>query len=106
MLGQAIVTIKDKKWIVNVVSTYLELTQGLGGLMELATGASMFFDLGYEQIIEVTTAPMLFSLDIAFFSQDMTVTTVNYHVEPGNFVISQEPARYFLEVNAGEFAGI
>ena len=106
MPGQAIVTIKDKQWVVDVASTYLELAYGLGGLVELAAGTGMLFDLGWEQTIEVTTVPMLFTLDIAFISEDMTVTEVYHNIERGNLVISQVPARYFLEVNADEMAGI
>ena len=46
MPGQAIVTIKDKQWVVNIASDSWELAHGLGGLMELATGTGMLFDLG------------------------------------------------------------
>jgi len=106
MPGQAIVTIKDRQWVVDVASTYLELTQGLGGLQEMAPETGMLFDLGIEQTIEVTTVPMLFPLDIAFFSEDLSVTEVYRGVEPGYLVTSQVPARYFLEVNAGELEGI
>jgi len=106
MPGQAIVTIKDKQWAVDVASASWELTQGLGGLMELATGTGMLFDLGFEQTIEVTTVPMLFPLDIAFLSEDFLVTEVYPSVESGYLVTSQAPARYFLEVNAGELEGI
>jgi len=106
MAGQAIVTIKEKQWTVDVASTYSELTQGLGGLPEMAPMTGMLFDLGFEQTIEVTTVPMLFPLDIAFLSEDLAVTEVYPGVEPGYLVTSQVPARYFLEVNAGELEGI
>jgi len=106
MAGQAIVTIKEKQWTVDVASTYSELTQGLGGLPEMTPMTGMLFDLGFEQTIEVTTVPMLFPLDIAFLSEDLTVTEVYHGVEPGYLVASQAPARYFLEVNADELEGI
>jgi len=106
MPGQAIVTIKDKQWTVDVANTYPELTQGLGGLPEMAPGTGMLFDLGFEQTIEVTTVPMLFPLDIAFLTEDFSVTEVYPGFEPGYLVTSQVPARYFLEVNAGEMEGI
>jgi uncharacterized membrane protein (UPF0127 family)/antirestriction protein ArdC len=106
MAGQAIVTIKDKQWTVDVASTYSELTQGLGGLPEMAPMTGMLFDLGIEQTIKVTTMPMLFPLDIAFLTEDFLVTEVYPSVEPGYLVTSQAPARYFLEVNAGELEGI
>ncbi|MFC1972405.1 DUF192 domain-containing protein [Chloroflexota bacterium] len=106
MPGQAIVTIRDKQWVVDIASTSWELSQGLGGLMELATGTGTLFDLGFEQTIEVTTVPMIFSLDIAFLSDDLLVTEVYRSVEPGYLVTSQVPTRYFLEVNAGELEGV
>jgi len=49
---------------------------------------------------------MLFPLDIAFLSEDLTVTEVYRNVEPGYIVTSQLSARYFLEVNTSEMAGI
>ncbi len=103
---QGTVTIGDKQWAVDIASTFWELSQGLGGLSEIPAGTGMLFDLGSEQIIEVTTVPMLFSLDIAFLSEDLMVTEVYRGVEPGYIVTSQIPARYFLEVNAGELADI
>jgi len=106
MPGQAIVTIKDKQWVVDVATTYLELAQGLGGLPEMTPMTGMLFDLGFEQTIEVTTVPMLFPLDIAFLTEDLSVTEVYRSVEPGFLVTSQAPARYFLEVNAAEMEGI
>ncbi|MFC1903073.1 ArdC-like ssDNA-binding domain-containing protein, partial [Chloroflexota bacterium] len=99
-------TIRDKQWMVDIASTSWELSQGLGGLMELATGTGMLFDLGFKQTIQVTTVPMLFPLDIAFLSDDLSVTEVYRSVEPGYLVTSQVPARYFLEVNAGELEGV
>ena len=104
--GQALLTISEKQWLVNIASTYPELAHGLGGLPGLPVGTGMLFDLGFEQTIEVTTVPMLFPLDITFLSQDMTVIEVYRNIEPGYLVASQSPARYFLEVNAGEMAGI
>ena len=66
----------------------------------------MLFDMGYEQTITVTTEPMLFPLDIAFLSEALEVTEVYQNVAPGYHVNSIAPARYFLEVNAGELNGI
>jgi len=66
MAGQAVVTINDKQWAVDIASAPWELSQGLGGLLEMPTDTGMLFDLEYEQVIEVTTMPMLFPLDIAF----------------------------------------
>jgi uncharacterized membrane protein (UPF0127 family) len=106
MPGQATVTIGDRQWQVSIADTPWELAQGLGGLPELAPGTGVLFDTGWTQIIQVTTVPMLFPLDIAFLSETAVVTEVYRSVEPGYIVISTLPARYFLEVNAGELEGI
>jgi len=106
MAGQAVVRIGDKEWFMDVATLPWELSQGLGGLVEIPPATGMLFDMGFEQTIEVTTVPMLFSLDIAFLSENLTVTEIYRNVEPGYIVASQLPARYFLEVNAGEMTGI
>jgi len=106
MSGQAVVGIGDKEWFTDVATLPWELSQGLGDLVELPSANGMLFDVGFEQIIEVTTVPMLFPLDIAFISEDLTITEVYRDIEPGYLVTSQLPARYFLEVNAGELAEI
>jgi uncharacterized membrane protein (UPF0127 family) len=104
--GQATVTIEDKQWQVAIADTTWELAQGLGGLQKLTPGTGMLFDTGWEQIIRVTTVPMLFPLDIAFLSESLAVTEVYQNIQPGYIVTSTLPARYFLEVNAGELEGI
>jgi len=104
MAGQATVKIGDREWYVDVATLTWELSQGLGGISGLPAGTGMLFDLGWEQIIEVTTVPMLFPLDIAFLSEDMKVTELYREVVPGYILTSQLSARYFLEVNAGELA--
>ena len=67
MAGQATVKIGDREWSTDVATQPWELSQGLGGLSGILAGTGMLFDLGWEQIIEVTTVPMLFSLDISRF---------------------------------------
>ena len=106
MAGQAVVKIKDKEWLVSIATAPWELEQGLGGLPELPTGTGMLFDMGVEQTIHVTTVPMLFSIDIAFLSEELMVTEVYHDIEPGYLVTSAQPARHFIEVNAGELEGI
>jgi uncharacterized membrane protein (UPF0127 family) len=78
----------------------------MGGISGIQAGTGMLFDMGLEQTIQVTTVPMLFSLDIAFLSDNMVVTEVYRDIEPGYLVTSTSPARYFLEVNAGELTGV
>ncbi|MDD5701277.1 MAG: DUF192 domain-containing protein [Dehalococcoidales bacterium] len=106
MLGEALVSIKDKQWNVSVAASTADLSQGLGGLTTLAAQTGELFDLGLPQIIRVTTVPMLLALDIAFLSENLEVTEVYHDIQPGYLVTSMQPARYFLEVNAGELEGI
>ncbi len=106
MAGQVKIKITDKEWLASLSSTYFELVQGLGGIPEMDAGTGMLFDLGFTQDITVTTEPMLFPLDIAFLSEDLVVTEIYRNVQPGYLVHSTLPARYFIEVNAGEMEGI
>ena len=106
MAGQARLTVNGRDWLASLAITPWELTQGLGGISGIQPGTGMLFDMGLEQIIQVTTVPMLFPLDIAFLSDNMVVTEVYRDIEPGYLVTSTSPARYFLEVNAGELTGV
>jgi uncharacterized membrane protein (UPF0127 family) len=106
MAGQVRVTIAGKEWQASLASTPQELVQGLGGITEMPPATGMLFDVGFEQTITVTTTPMLFPLDIAFLSEAMEVTEIYHDIQPGYLVTSTLPARYFLEVNAGELDGV
>jgi len=105
MPGEAIVTIRDRQWLVSMATTPYELMTGLGGLPYLEPGTGMLFDAGAEHWIEVTTEPMLFPIDIVFISGDLAVMKVFGSVEPGQ-VLDPEYAHYWLEVNAGEAEGM
>jgi uncharacterized membrane protein (UPF0127 family) len=102
MPGQAVVTIGDKQWQVSLATNYLELTQGLSDIPQIPSGTGMLFDLGYDTIFTVTTKEMLFPIDIIRISSSMIVTDIAHSVLPGQLINSASPARYFLEVNAGE----
>ena len=102
MAGQAVVTIRNNQWQVCLATDYLELTQGLSDIPQIPSGTGMLFDLGYDTIFTVTTKEMLFPIDIIRISSSMTVTDVAHNVLPGQLINSASPARYFLEVNAGE----
>ncbi len=106
MAGQLTVRISNKEWLANLAEDPWELVQGLGGIPEIPQGTGMLFDLGFEQAITVTTEPMLFPLDIAFLSESLAITEIYRDVQPGYHVNSTLPARYFLEVNAGDLEGI
>ena len=106
MAGEAVITLQNQQWQVSLATNYWEQVQGLGGIAGIAPGTGMFFDLGYAQSVTVTTEPMLFALDIAFLDENLVVTEVYQDIQPGYLVTSQQPARYFLEVNAGELASV
>ena len=106
MPGIAVIEIGASQWQVSVATTPWELAQGLGGLPAIDPGTGMLFDLGWEQTINVTTVPMLFPLDICFLSEGLVIVDIYQDVPPGYLVTSSLPARYFLEVNAGELEGV
>ena len=106
MAGQAVITFQNQQWEVSLATNYWEQVHGLGGIAGTAPGTGMFFDMGYAQSITVTTEPMLFALDIAFLDENLVVTEVYRDILPGYLVTSQQPARYFLEVNSGELANV
>lgn len=106
MAGRASITINGKTWDTYVAVTAEELLAGLANLVSIPADTGMFFDTGYDNIINVTTLEMLFNLDIVFIDSDFKVVEVCENVLIGNVITSTVPARYFLEVNAGEAAGI
>ncbi len=106
MAGQVRVTIAEKEWLVSLASASWELVHGLGGVPGMPQATGMLFDVGFEQTIHVTTVPMLFPLDIAFLSETLEVIDIYRNIEPGYLITSMLPARYFLEVNAGELDGV
>jgi len=106
MPGTAVITIGENQWAVDVAASASELAAGLGGIESIPAGTGMLFDLGFPQVVEVTTEPMLFNIDIIFISEGLQVVDVEQNIAPGYLVTEQTPVRYFLEVNAGEAEGI
>ena len=96
------VTIGDREWTVEVATTPAELSAGLGGLSSIPASTGMLFDLGSSRGVQVTTEPMLFSIDIIFIGENLEVIDVVSNIAPGYLVTEETPVRYFLEVNAGE----
>jgi uncharacterized membrane protein (UPF0127 family) len=79
MSGQAIITIGNKQWTVALASSPQELIQGLGGLASIPPGTGMLFGIGQEQNTIVTTAPMLFPLDMVFLELGKQVGIPDFH---------------------------
>ena len=105
MPGQATVTVNENQWNVWVASTYTELTTGLSGRESIPAGTGMLFILPAKQQVTVDTSKMNFPLDIIFISEG-TIIDVAGNIQPGYVVTEETPCDMFLEVNAGEAAGI
>ncbi len=105
MAGEAIVIIRDWEWLVTLTNFVWELKTSRS-VSAPASGTGMLLDVGYEQIIEVTTLPIPYPLDVAFISETMVITEVYRNVEPYSEIGSTLPARYFFEVGSGDLEGI
>ena len=105
MPGEATITINDNQWLVSVASTYAELTTGLRGRGSIPAGTGMLFVLGEKRQVTVDTSQMMFPIDIIFISES-TVIDVASNIQPGYLVTEETPCDMFLEVNAGEAAGV
>ena len=105
-MRRAGVTIRDRQWLVDIADTLWKLTQGLSDIPEISPGTGILFDVGWVHHITVTTKRMMFPLDIAFISESLVIVDLRRDLTPGQVVTSDTPARYFLEVNAGELSGV
>jgi len=106
MPGQATVTIRDKQWHVYLATTPQELIQGLGGLPSIEPGTGMLLCLPSMQAAQMTTAPMLFPIDVVWMDYKGRVVDLDLNISPGYLLTPAEPVTYILEVNAGEAQGV
>lgn len=105
MPGQAAITIKENQWNVWVANTTAELTTGLSGQESITSGTGMLFVLPAKQQVTVDTTNMLFPIDIIFISESLVIDVAR-NIQPGYLVTEETPCDMFLEVNAGEAAGV
>ncbi|GAI71219.1 unnamed protein product [marine sediment metagenome] len=105
MSGQAVISINENEWAVSLATTYAELTTGLSGVASLAAGTGMLFILPAKQQVTVDTSNMLFPIDIVFISESLVIDVAS-NIQPGYLVTEETPCDMFLEVNAGEAAGV
>ncbi len=105
-MDTATIAIGGDLWAVDVALTQAEQHQGLGGLVSLPTGHGMLFDFGADVPVTITTAPMLFNIDILFIDSTGEVIDVVDNVSPGYLITESTPVRYVLEVNGGEAAAV
>ena len=102
------VTVTDgvNSWAVSVMQSTAELAQGLSDIVSIPAQTGMLFDMGREMNFGVNAYHMLFPLDVVFMNGNLKVTQVVSSLLPGisSIVGTAVPARYFLEMNAGEAA--
>ena len=103
------VTINGFTWVVDLALTEQQQYDGLSGREQLFQGTGMLFLYAEEQPLEFCMRGCLIPLDIAFLSADLRVVSMHtMEVEPDRLgrkgYSSGVPARYALEVPAGELA--
>ena len=55
-------TLGTSTWQITYLNDPVAMAQGLSGVASLNSGYAVLFDMGAEQIIQVTTEDMLFNL--------------------------------------------
>jgi len=103
------VTINGFTWVVDLALTEQQRYDGLAGREYLLEGTGMLFLFGEAQPLEFCMRGCLIPLDIAYLSSDLRVVAMHtMQVEPDlagrKGYPSGVPARYALEVPAGELA--
>jgi len=103
------VTINGFTWVVDLAMTGQQRYDGLSGREQLIEGTGMLFLFGEEQELEFCMRGCVIPLDIAYLSSDFRVVSMHtMEVEPDLLGLkgyrSGVPARYALEVPAGELA--
>jgi uncharacterized protein len=90
---------------VEVVSSSVAREKGLSGRDRLAKGRGMLFVYSQAEDYCMWTKDMKFAIDIVWFDESKKVTYVSENVTPETYpkaFCSGQPARYVLEMNAGE----
>lgn len=89
-----------RKFIAFVPRKTEEMVRGLGGKEGMSPETGMLFDFGSVKVIHrMTTAPMLFSLDMIWLDEGKNVKRVDRMVLPHHHQVGQ--GRYVLELVAG-----
>ena len=113
-LSMPLVTIGETTWPVELAITPAERNQGLSGREVLPEGTGMLFIFEGDQHLAFWMPDMNFPLDMVWIDSGCNVVdaTLNAPVpEPGQSLADLprfspgSPARFVLEINAGEFLG-
>ena len=108
----ATVTVGSATWSVETAITPEEHYQGLSGRTELPQGEGMLFIFDHEQELKFWMFDMNFPIDIIWIDSSCRVIDATLNADPpapGQSPVElprfspQAPAKYVLEVNAGEF---
>ncbi len=111
------VAIGSARWTVELAVTGAEKAQGLSGRESLPAGAGMLFIYEEDLPLGFWMPDMHFPLDMVWINSDCRVVDVTLNALPQlpgqprdelPIYSPREPARFVLEINAGEFeaAGI
>jgi len=99
------------EWRVEIASREASRTRGLSGRRQVPAGTGMLFAFPREELLYFHMRDCYVPLDIAFISADMRVVHVRTMVveddpaDPKAIYSSRFPARFALEVPAGELRG-
>jgi len=111
-LSQPLVTIGSATWPVELAITPMERGQGLSGREVLPEGTGMLFIFEEDQHLSFWMPDMNFPLDMVWIDSSCQVVDATLNApapEPGQSrddlprFSPRSPARFVLEINAGEF---
>lgn len=101
------VKINDREWSVELAVTEIQRFRGLSARDNLEEGTGMLFIFPEQEVLEFCMRGCSIPLDIAFIDKDLRIVRIcTMQVEPNyagrETYSSQTPARFALEVRAGE----
>jgi uncharacterized membrane protein (UPF0127 family) len=98
------VTIGDNEFNFSLAETGIDLITGLKGVTSLGTYDGMLFDFGQEFYPIMTPKGLVFSIEVAFISEDGVIQEFKV-LDPVNGLTqsASKRARYALEVPIGFF---
>lgn len=91
---------------VEIADTVMERAQGLMHRVTLDARTGMLFDFGRESGIRMWMKNTLIALDMLFLGENGDIRHIAADTVPLSeaLIVAPEPARYVLEINAGEAA--
>lgn len=98
--------INNTSFVVFIADTYSKRVIGLSGKRRIDPLAGMFFVFDRPGVHDIWMKNMHFSIDIAWFDEDLIIIDLKSNISPNSYPIIFTPkknAKYALEVNAGVF---